>query len=38
VRSDVGVATPRALVYAGVKTSGDARSWYVISGDAKYGL
>ncbi|GJT56983.1 putative reverse transcriptase domain-containing protein [Tanacetum coccineum] len=35
VRSDLGVATPRALVYAGMKTSGDARSGYVISGDAK---
>ncbi|GJU85495.1 hypothetical protein Tco_1293041 [Tanacetum coccineum] len=32
---DLGVATPRALVYAGDKTSGDARSWYMISGDAK---
>ncbi|GKF29411.1 hypothetical protein Tco_0095753, partial [Tanacetum coccineum] len=32
---DLGVATPRALVYAGVMTSGDARSWYMISGDAK---
>nr|GEZ76427.1 hypothetical protein [Tanacetum cinerariifolium] len=29
------VATPRALVYAGVMTSGDARSWYMISEDAK---
>ncbi|GKA94627.1 hypothetical protein Tco_0816665, partial [Tanacetum coccineum] len=35
VRSDLGVATPIALVYAGVKTSGDVRSWYVINGDAK---
>ncbi|GJZ02817.1 hypothetical protein Tco_0520778 [Tanacetum coccineum] len=32
---DLGVATPRALVHAGDKTSGDARSWYMISGDAK---
>ncbi|GKB33336.1 hypothetical protein Tco_0872737 [Tanacetum coccineum] len=32
---DLGVATPRALVYAGMMTSGDARSWYMISGDAK---
>ncbi|GJZ23758.1 hypothetical protein Tco_0561217 [Tanacetum coccineum] len=32
---DLGVATPRALVYAGVMTSEDARSWYMISGDAK---
>ncbi|GKB49065.1 hypothetical protein Tco_0899818 [Tanacetum coccineum] len=32
---DLGVATPRALVYAGLMTSGDARSWYMISGDAK---
>ncbi|GKD57176.1 putative reverse transcriptase domain-containing protein [Tanacetum coccineum] len=32
---DLGVATPKALVYAGVMTSGDARSWYMISGDAK---
>ncbi|GKC95931.1 hypothetical protein Tco_1161373, partial [Tanacetum coccineum] len=32
---DLGVATPRALVYAGVMTSGDARSWYMISRDAK---
>nr|GEW47085.1 hypothetical protein [Tanacetum cinerariifolium] len=32
---DLGVATPRALVYAGVMTSGDARSRYMISGDAK---
>ncbi|GJX00693.1 putative reverse transcriptase domain-containing protein [Tanacetum coccineum] len=29
------VATPRALVYTGDKTSGDVRSWYMISGDAK---
>ncbi|GKF06602.1 hypothetical protein Tco_0037270, partial [Tanacetum coccineum] len=29
------VATPRALVYAGLMTSEDARSWYMISGDAK---
>ncbi|GJR94350.1 putative reverse transcriptase domain-containing protein [Tanacetum coccineum] len=32
---DLGVATPRALVYAGLMTSGDAMSWYMISGDAK---
>ncbi|GKA42011.1 putative reverse transcriptase domain-containing protein [Tanacetum coccineum] len=32
---DLGVATPRALVYAGLMTSGDAWSWYMISGDAK---
>nr|GEU48682.1 reverse transcriptase domain-containing protein [Tanacetum cinerariifolium] len=32
---DLGVATPRALVYAGVMTSGDAKSCYMISGDAK---
>ncbi|GJW04007.1 putative reverse transcriptase domain-containing protein [Tanacetum coccineum] len=32
---DLGVATPRALVHAGDKTSGDARSWYMIRGDAK---
>ncbi|GJT77572.1 hypothetical protein Tco_1044297 [Tanacetum coccineum] len=31
------VATPRELVYAGDKTSGDARSWYMISGDAIHG-
>ncbi|GKE74052.1 hypothetical protein Tco_1536093 [Tanacetum coccineum] len=30
-----GVATQRALVHAGDKTSGDARSWYMISRDAK---
>ncbi|GKE47873.1 hypothetical protein Tco_1479131 [Tanacetum coccineum] len=30
-----GVATLRALVHAGDKTSMDARSWYMISGDAK---
>ncbi|GJT14694.1 hypothetical protein Tco_0861736, partial [Tanacetum coccineum] len=29
-----GVATLRAVVHAGNKTSGDARSWYMISGDA----
>ncbi|GJV22114.1 hypothetical protein Tco_1371134 [Tanacetum coccineum] len=29
------VATLRALVHAGDKTSGDARSWHMISGDAK---
>ncbi|GKC95683.1 hypothetical protein Tco_1161125, partial [Tanacetum coccineum] len=27
-----------SVVYAGDKTSGDARSWYMISGDAKYVL
>ncbi|GKA37918.1 hypothetical protein Tco_0724483 [Tanacetum coccineum] len=32
---NLGVATPRALVHAGDKTSGDARSWYMISRDAK---
>ncbi|GJZ71900.1 hypothetical protein Tco_0635751 [Tanacetum coccineum] len=32
---DLGVATPRELVHAGDKTSEDARSWYMISGDAK---
>ncbi|GJT04358.1 hypothetical protein Tco_0838820 [Tanacetum coccineum] len=32
---DLGVATPTALVYAGLMTSEDARSWYMISGDAK---
>ncbi|GJY55883.1 hypothetical protein Tco_0454998 [Tanacetum coccineum] len=30
-----GVATLRAVVHAGDKTSGDARSWYMISGDTK---
>ncbi|GJR49262.1 hypothetical protein Tco_1399783 [Tanacetum coccineum] len=30
-----GVTTLRALVYAGDETSGDARSWYMIIGDAK---
>ncbi|GJZ61468.1 putative reverse transcriptase domain-containing protein [Tanacetum coccineum] len=30
-----GVATLRAVVHAGDKTNGDARSWYMISGDAK---
>ncbi|GJX52690.1 hypothetical protein Tco_0281059 [Tanacetum coccineum] len=33
-----GVATLRAVVHTGDKTSGDARSWYMISGDAKYVL
>ncbi|GJV35059.1 hypothetical protein Tco_1407536 [Tanacetum coccineum] len=28
-------ATPRAMVYAGLMTSRDARSWYMISEDAK---
>ncbi|GKC77048.1 protein LAZ1, partial [Tanacetum coccineum] len=32
---DLEVATPRAVVHAGDKTSGDARSWYMISRDAK---
>ncbi|GJY53687.1 hypothetical protein Tco_0445351 [Tanacetum coccineum] len=32
---NLGVATPRALVYTGLMTSGDDRSWYMISGDAK---
>ncbi|GJU96557.1 hypothetical protein Tco_1321313 [Tanacetum coccineum] len=32
---DLRVATPKALVYAGDKTRGDARSWYMISEDAK---
>ncbi|GKA93604.1 hypothetical protein Tco_0815590 [Tanacetum coccineum] len=32
---NLGVATSRAVVHAGDKTSGDARSWYMISGDAK---
>ncbi|GKC38415.1 hypothetical protein Tco_1050799 [Tanacetum coccineum] len=32
---DLGVATLRVLVHVGDKTSGDARSWYMISGDAK---
>ncbi|GKC82930.1 hypothetical protein Tco_1138647, partial [Tanacetum coccineum] len=32
---DLGIAIPRALVHAGDKTSGDARSCYMISGDAK---
>ncbi|GKA20794.1 putative reverse transcriptase domain-containing protein [Tanacetum coccineum] len=32
---NLGVATPRALVYAGLMTSGDARSWYMISGDGE---
>ncbi|GKC70105.1 hypothetical protein Tco_1115988, partial [Tanacetum coccineum] len=32
---DLEVATPRALIHAGDKISGDARSWYMISGDAK---
>ncbi|GJZ25651.1 reverse transcriptase domain-containing protein [Tanacetum coccineum] len=30
------VATLRAVVHAGDKTSGDARSWYMINGDAKF--
>nr|GEU29551.1 hypothetical protein [Tanacetum cinerariifolium] len=32
---DLEVATPRAVIHAGDKTSGNARSWYMISGDAK---
>nr|GEY66100.1 retrotransposon protein, putative, Ty3-gypsy subclass [Tanacetum cinerariifolium] len=32
---DLRVVTLRALVYAGLMTSGDARSWYMITGDAK---
>nr|GEX84508.1 putative reverse transcriptase domain, ribonuclease H-like domain, aspartic peptidase domain protein [Tanacetum cinerariifolium] len=32
---DLGVTTPRALVHAGDKTSMNARSWYMISRDAK---
>ncbi|GJW36778.1 hypothetical protein Tco_0059698 [Tanacetum coccineum] len=32
---DLRVTTPRAVVHAGNKTSGDARSWYMISGDVK---
>nr|GEW40888.1 ribonuclease H-like domain-containing protein [Tanacetum cinerariifolium] len=32
---DIGVATPRALVNAGLMTSGDARSRYMIKRDAK---
>ncbi|GKB74909.1 hypothetical protein Tco_0936321, partial [Tanacetum coccineum] len=32
---NLGVVTPRAVVHAGDKTSGDARSWHMISGDAK---
>ncbi|GJV37900.1 hypothetical protein Tco_1410377 [Tanacetum coccineum] len=32
---DLGVVTPRALAHAGDKTSEDARSWYMINGDAK---
>ncbi|GJR35461.1 hypothetical protein Tco_1211145 [Tanacetum coccineum] len=35
VACDLGVVTPRALVYAGVMISEDARLWYMISGDAK---
>ncbi|GJR10053.1 hypothetical protein Tco_0792705 [Tanacetum coccineum] len=33
---DLRVVTPRAVVHANDKTSRDARSWYMISGDAKY--
>nr|GFB12171.1 hypothetical protein [Tanacetum cinerariifolium] len=32
---NLGVATPIALVYAGLMTSEDARSWYMISRDVK---
>ncbi|GKD68036.1 hypothetical protein Tco_1322126, partial [Tanacetum coccineum] len=32
---NLGVAAPSALVHAGDKTSRGARSWYMISGDAK---
>ncbi|GKA57049.1 hypothetical protein Tco_0756237 [Tanacetum coccineum] len=32
---DLRVATPIALVHASIKTRGDARSWYMISEDAK---
>ncbi|GKA93762.1 reverse transcriptase domain-containing protein [Tanacetum coccineum] len=32
---DLGVATPRAVVHASDKTSRDAKSWYMISVDAK---
>ncbi|GJS99350.1 putative reverse transcriptase domain-containing protein [Tanacetum coccineum] len=32
---DLRVMTSRALVYAGLMTSRDDRSWYMISGDAK---
>ncbi|GJY53634.1 hypothetical protein Tco_0445298 [Tanacetum coccineum] len=32
---NLGVATPRTLVYTGDKTSSDARSWYMFSWDAK---
>ncbi|GJV58036.1 hypothetical protein Tco_1459041 [Tanacetum coccineum] len=32
---DLRVATPRAVVHGADKTSGDARSWYMISEDAK---
>ncbi|GJT49013.1 hypothetical protein Tco_0975170 [Tanacetum coccineum] len=32
---NLGVATPRALVYVGLMTCWDAKSWYMISGDAK---
>ncbi|GJU15615.1 hypothetical protein Tco_1143581 [Tanacetum coccineum] len=32
------VATLRAVVYAGDKTSGDARSWYMINEDANNGF
>ncbi|GKE26577.1 hypothetical protein Tco_1441961, partial [Tanacetum coccineum] len=32
---DLRVAIPRAVVHVDDKTSGDARSWYMISRDAK---
>ncbi|GKB52058.1 hypothetical protein Tco_0902811, partial [Tanacetum coccineum] len=32
---NLGVETPRAVVHADDKNSEDARSWYLISGDAK---
>ncbi|GJX46464.1 hypothetical protein Tco_0271654 [Tanacetum coccineum] len=32
---NLGVATPRAMVHAGDKTSGNAKSWHMIRGDAK---
>ncbi|GKD60581.1 hypothetical protein Tco_1298090, partial [Tanacetum coccineum] len=32
---DLGIAISRAVVHTGDKTSEDARSWYMISGDAK---
>nr|GEV19667.1 hypothetical protein [Tanacetum cinerariifolium] len=35
---DLGVATSRALVYDGLMTSGDSRSWYMISGMLSHGI